>query len=1043
MPTSSLSQTATFSSNVIINNINTTSTKLSEHLEITSNLIEKEVSKLQSKINFSKGAKIIQFVQPTIIDNGVVVQPTLIDEKYVYVFNSVGSNNSIRFPQNAKASVLVVGGGGAGAPNIGGGGSGGSVIIGEDLEIIGNETFPIIVGKGGSGSNVQDGEDSYAFGAVAKGGKSGTTLVINQNGSTIGGEGGNLVESYSINTDIVFKENKYRTGLKNSNRKSAIALDLGYSTIVDPDLFINLKFDGDLTDGSSNSLTVTPYGNPTFDSTIVKYGSKSIYFNGLQYLSIPARNFGIFDGLTFATWVYFTENRSYERIFDFSNAGTNNIILSRQSTNNNLYLEVRNGSNINQYIYNTVIVNNTWMHVCVSLNKNPAQWKVYFNGVLKTQDSILGTVFFPNDVSLANCYIGRSAWADPYFKGYMDDFRIYKRAITAAEVTKVYNGETLVSSTTTITNTTTNTISYTYFAGGGSGAGSEAVEAEINVYPDGGSGVTNSYIIKNEFGKGGGGGSSSSYGYGGGRGTGQNANINQTDALSGTGNGGGGGKKGSAIGGSGGSGFVAVIWDKTDTVQLSDEDELNMSNYISTMKSNINDSLTSLSNYIVNELETSSNHISNLDYIVDNHPNLFSDKMLHGSSNKFITNNTWNDSLVIDGILYTSNMRIVGSNITQYVEAFEISDLSIVSTAEDLDAVTISHSGIGSNNLLSTYVANTPALIITSEGNIGIGTTTPSSKIEVVGNINISGNILPTSNEVYDIGSSNIKIRDLYLSQATIHMGTNTKISASLEDGGQFTVKDNTGNLKGVTASSFKLRDENVSTVKSFAMKVKTVGTGIGLSKKLTFVAEDIQTAEEEQVETASQHWKINSSNNQIQHNNIAIDETSNYISFGTNTRIDNESIKFNTDISNDNLLTEEEDFTVITFTGKDSIENEVTSNSFDISNVMFKPSGRTDGKFHRTFDISITSQENILLYSITIIRSYLYNVVTQQKDPCDISKDIVFSYYSLNTIQNSTNHPNDGYVLNNNEIWFEIINGIEYLKASVQNNNYIKVTSI
>jgi len=679
------------------------------------------------------------------------------------------------------------------------------------------------------------------------------------------------------------------------------------------------------------------------------------------------------------------------------------------------------------------------MHICWTIQKSPVVWNVYINGVLKTPDSTYGTLMFPNNIPLANCYIGKSAWGalNDYFKGYFDDFRIYKRAITAAEVTKVYNGESLV------TNTTTNTISYTYFAGGGSGAGSEAVEAEINVYPDGGSGVTNSYIIKNEFGKGGGGGSSSSYGYGGGRGTGQNANINQTDALSGTGNGGGGGKKGSAIGGSGGSGFVAVIWDKTDTVQLSDEDELNMSNYISAIKFNINDSLTSLSNYIINELETSSNHISILDYVIDNHPNLFSDKISHGSSNKFITNNTWNNNLVIDGTLYTSNTRIVGSNISQYIQAYETSDLSIVSTAEELDAVTISHSGIGSNNLLSTYVANTPALIVTSEGNIGIGTTTPSSKIEVVGNINISGNILPTSNEVYDIGSSDIKIRDLYLSQATIHMGTNTKISASLEDGGQFTVKDNTGKLKGVTASSFKLRDENVSTVKSFAMKVKTVGTGLGLSKKLTFVAEDIQTAEEEQVETASQYWKINSSNNQIQHNNITIDETSNYIRFGTNTRIDNESIKFNTDISNENLLTEAGDFTIITFTGKDSIENEVTSNSFDISNVMFKPSGRTDGKFHRTFDISITSKENILLYSITIIRSYLYNAVTQQKDPCDISKDIVFSYYSLNTIQNSTNHPNDGYVLNNNEIWFEIINGIEYLKASVQNNNYIKVTSI
>jgi hypothetical protein len=39
----------------------------------------------------------------------------------------------------------------------------------------------------------------------------------------------------------------------------------------------------------------------------------------------------------------------------------------------------------------------------------------------------------------ANNFIGRSAYAqDPYFSGLVDDFRVYNRALTAAEITALY-----------------------------------------------------------------------------------------------------------------------------------------------------------------------------------------------------------------------------------------------------------------------------------------------------------------------------------------------------------------------------------------------------------------------------------------------------------------------------------------------------------------------------------------------------------------------------------------------------------------------------
>ncbi|MCX6377053.1 MAG: hypothetical protein NTU88_13650 [Armatimonadetes bacterium] len=37
-------------------------------------------------------------------------------------------------------------------------------------------------------------------------------------------------------------------------------------------------------------------------------------------------------------------------------------------------------------------------------------------------------------------YIGRSQYSDPYLYGLVDDFRIYGRALSASEITQLYNG---------------------------------------------------------------------------------------------------------------------------------------------------------------------------------------------------------------------------------------------------------------------------------------------------------------------------------------------------------------------------------------------------------------------------------------------------------------------------------------------------------------------------------------------------------------------------------------------------------------------------
>ncbi len=47
---------------------------------------------------------------------------------------------------------------------------------------------------------------------------------------------------------------------------------------------------------------------------------------------------------------------------------------------------------------------------------------------------------------------------------------------------------------------------------------------------------------------------------------------------------------------------------------------------------------------------------------------------------------------------------------------------------------------------------------------------------------NLTGHIIPTTNDTYDLGSAEYKFRDLYLGSSTIHMGDQTVSDTNFED---------------------------------------------------------------------------------------------------------------------------------------------------------------------------------------------------------------------------------------------------------------------
>jgi hypothetical protein len=56
-------------------------------------------------------------------------------------------------------------------------------------------------------------------------------------------------------------------------------------------------------------------------------------------------------------------------------------------------------------------------------------------------------------------------------------------------------------------------------------------------------------------------------------------------------------------------------------------------------------------------------------------------------------------------------------------------------------------------------------------GKVGIGTDSPAERLDVAGNTQFSGHILPAVSGQFDIGTPSLTVRDLYLSTGSLHIG--------------------------------------------------------------------------------------------------------------------------------------------------------------------------------------------------------------------------------------------------------------------------------
>ncbi|WP_405923570.1 beta-L-arabinofuranosidase domain-containing protein [Streptomyces sp. NBC_00035] len=154
-----------------------------------------------------------------------------------------------------------------------------------------------------------------------------------------------------------------------------------------------------------------------------------------QYVDLPAAVLGGASAITLSAWVKPTHNANWTRVFDFGNDTTRYMYLAaRNATGLPRFAITTGGAGGEQGLNGTAALPlNQWSHLAVTLAGSTGT--LYVNGTAVAQNTSM-TLSPAALGTLANNWLGRSNYpADPVFAGAFDEFNVWSRALTAAEIT--------------------------------------------------------------------------------------------------------------------------------------------------------------------------------------------------------------------------------------------------------------------------------------------------------------------------------------------------------------------------------------------------------------------------------------------------------------------------------------------------------------------------------------------------------------------------------------------------------------------------------
>ncbi|HMI07774.1 MAG TPA: LamG domain-containing protein [Flavobacterium sp.] len=214
--------------------------------------------------------------------------------------------------------------------------------------------------------------------------------------------------------------------------------------ILTDGLIIYMPFGNEARDLISLENAVANF-TPAYVNDRSGHSTCAISFNGMpdEFLKIPVTDNNQLqagDSLTVSLWFKMqnTNPSNLEYLFEKSEGGFNQMLtLAVYDGNSPLFInQFGNTYNLwdNSWIADSSLHTDTtnWHHLVLTIEGDTNTVKLYRDGILRNTDAnsglMLGSEFF-------DYYLGRN------FKGCLDDLRVYRRTLSQAEITTLFNLE--------------------------------------------------------------------------------------------------------------------------------------------------------------------------------------------------------------------------------------------------------------------------------------------------------------------------------------------------------------------------------------------------------------------------------------------------------------------------------------------------------------------------------------------------------------------------------------------------------------------------
>ncbi|CAH8295662.1 putative secreted protein (Por secretion system target) [Mariniflexile fucanivorans] len=231
------------------------------------------------------------------------------------------------------------------------------------------------------------------------------------------------------------------TDLSGNNNNGALT-NMNASSIwvsgYDCNLIVYYSFNGNARDESGNGHHGTLAG-PVLTTDKDGNAESAYYFDGADdYIDLGDWENG--GAMTMTFWARWDAFNNYSRIIDLGNgSSSNNIIISNYQTNNGLFFSTYTNGETKLITTNT-ITQSQWDFYAATFGINGVM-TVYKNGSQINQKT---NGVKPNTLLRTNQFIGKSNFSqDDYFKGAIDELRIYQTTLSDTEILNLYTYNTL------------------------------------------------------------------------------------------------------------------------------------------------------------------------------------------------------------------------------------------------------------------------------------------------------------------------------------------------------------------------------------------------------------------------------------------------------------------------------------------------------------------------------------------------------------------------------------------------------------------------